>query len=233
MLPSKADLDSMYRFQTPPQEFQAWERREDAILKNYLGPGDHIGVPWSNTSGTPPISPTAEPIVRGNGHFLDLRRDSRYPGGYRFHGGTDYLTQVGDPIFAIAEGAITRVFIASADGARAGLTALEIRMNNGYTAQYLYVKPADEIARRIAARQFPIPVASGTVIGTSQDLHTLWKDKKGVTHPAYPMSVEQHLHLTLKDPNGRYVSPDGTGVLVMKKGERPKVESPRPRGKPH
>jgi murein DD-endopeptidase MepM/ murein hydrolase activator NlpD len=153
-LPSKADLDSVYRFQTPPQLMEAWERSEDRLLKDYLRPGDRIGLPWASP-GVPPVLPTVEGVIRASGYFLDVRRDPRYPGGYRFHGGTDYLTKVGDPIRAIAPGAITRTFIPSNEGAHAGLMAVEIHMNNGYTAQYLYIKPSAAIVAQIAAVSDP------------------------------------------------------------------------------
>lgn len=200
-------------------ELQDWERREGERLKLFVAPGDTLGLPWAYAASETKFANGTGEIRFPNGGFLSLRIDKKYPGGVRLHGGIDYVNKIGDAIFAPVSGTITRVI----QPGREGLTGLEIRTDRGYTAQVLYVAPSAELARALSRKERPT-VKAGQAIGTAQDLHAeVTRDGKRV--PVYPLSVPQHVHVTLKDSNGRFVSPDGQTVVVMRKGNKPIVES--------
>lgn len=157
-------------------------------------------------------------MIRDNGHFLDLRHDVRYPGHYRFHGGVDYIDKPGEKIYSIVTGTVTKTFCPSEQG----LIAIEVKTDQGYIAQTLYISPTPALLAALARHEHPI-IHAGDAIGTAQDIHMLVRDRNtGKLRPAYdPKTVPQHVHITLKDSQGRFVSPNGHEVLIMKKGNVP------------
>ena len=93
----------------------------------------------------------------------------------------------------------------------------------------LYIQPTPAILNQINKGQYPIIISAGSVIGTAQDLHVKYTDpKSGKIAQAYPDYVEQHVHVTLKDKDGHYVSPDGYQLVVMNRGEKPQATGPVP-----
>ena len=65
-----------------------------------------------------------------------------------------------------------------------------------------------------------VSIKAGEKIGFAQDLHMTVSDKAG-PRPADPLNVEQHVHVTIKDSQGRFISPDGKVIVIMKKGQVP------------
>lgn len=218
-VPSPSELATMDRLFGKAPEMQEWERREDQRLQLFLNPGDRLGLPWANAASETRYPNGTGEIRQSGGNFLDRRHDDRYPGGYRLHGGIDYLNNVGDAVFAPVTGTITRVVFPG----EPGLKGIEIRTDRGYTAQVLYLSPTPEIAAALERGEHPA-INAGRIIGMAQDLH-MPVDDHGKTRPAYPLNVPQHVHVTLRDAEHRFVSPDGRTVIVMRKGEAPIVES--------
>lgn len=214
--PSSSDLDAMQLVGKVP-EMQDWERKEDERIQTYLTAGQSVGLPWVNASKEV-RSPTKDGTIRPHAGFLDLRHDTRYPGNWRYHGGVDYLDKTGEEIYSIVTGTVTEVFQPS----EPGLLALRIKTDKGYVAETLYVNPTPELKAAID-RHERVTVQAGDKIGTAQDLHAMVTDPStGKLRPAYdPNKVPQHVHVTLKDSQGRFVSPDGKDVIVMKRGQVP------------
>lgn len=131
----------------------------------------------------------------------------------RFHGGVDYISKVGEPIFATMSGWIEREAHPYKEEDRRGLSGVIIRNERGYTSTIFYVEPTPEIRESLRT-----PTTDGitkdryrveagvTVIGHAQDLH-----------PIYPENVPEHVHVTMRDPLGHPVSPDGKIRLTKRK----------------
>lgn len=218
-IPNSSELAAMDKLFGKAPEMQDWERRESARLQLFLNPGDQIGLPWANAASETQFPNGTGEIRKPGGNFLDRRHDERYPGGYRLHGGIDYVNKVGDKVFAPVSGTVTRVIFPG----EPGLTGIEIKTDRGYTAQVFYIAPPPEVTAALGHHEHPW-IKAGGIIGTAQDLH-MAVDDHGTSRPAYPLDVTQHVHVTLKDSDGRFVSPDGRTVIVMRKGEAPIVES--------
>ncbi|UIN38450.1 M23 family metallopeptidase [Methylobacterium oryzae] len=209
-VPTEDELRKMERnFKTP--EMQEWERLEAKRSDSFfIKPGSKLGLPWKDAVAAY-HDPTPTGQIRKGGEFLDKRKDKDYPGGYRLHGGIDFLDKIGDPIFAITNGTVVGIAHVS------GLEGLIIKTSDGYTVQEFYFTPSESIRANLQ-RSGSVKVSAGEQIGTADDLHKLVK-RNGKMEPAYPPYVEQHVHVTVKDPKGLFVSPDGKMVLFMRKGD--------------
>lgn len=185
-------------------QIQTWEYEDQDVygIKRFLPPNTTIGEAWPNADRElkpPTKSGEIRPCCKGGGGgFLATRNDH---GHLRFHAGVDYVDHVGEKITAVMSGWVQRM----KNPGRPGLTGLLIVNDRGYTASIYYIKPTPEITKALQAEN-PIGVtkyryrveAGKTVIGTAQDLH-----------PDYPAEVPQHVHVTLTDPAGNAVAPDG------------------------
>lgn len=199
--PSDQRLTEMARsFQE--SQIRTWEYQDEDVygIRRFLLPNTVIGEAWPNAERElRPPTKTGE--VRacckgGAGGFLATREDH---GSIRFHAGTDYVNQAGDPIYAPMSGTVQRM----KNPGRPGLNGLLITNEKGYSASVYYVQPSKEIETSLKRSESkggrPFRVEAGkTVIGSAQDLH-----------PAYPADVPQHVHVTLQDPQGNPVAPDG------------------------
>jgi hypothetical protein len=178
-------------------QIQTWEYQDEDVygIRRFLLPDKTIGEAWPNAENElRPPTQTGEvrPCCKGGaGGFLATREDH---GSLRFHAGTDYVDKVGDPIFSPMTGWIERV----KNPGRQGMTGVLITNDRGYTASVYYIQPAQEISTALQRGEKVTVEAGKTVIGTAQDLH-----------PAYPADVPQHVHVTLEDPQGNPVAPDG------------------------
>jgi hypothetical protein len=221
-LPSVQELEAANRLLAPAPEIEPWERRLNEKTAVFLQPGDRIGLPWVGAASETRIPTKTGQIRIGLGEFLSSRKDSRYPNGRRFHGGIDYLKKVNDPVYAHVSGTIISIYPPS----EPGLLAIRIRTDRGYQGDLLYVTPSDDIRRKLDRKE-EIHVRAGDVIGTAQDIHMLVPDtsRPGQTKRAYPENVPQHVHASLRDPQGRYVSPDGKTTIIMHRGEVPIVNT--------
>ncbi len=201
-LPDGHDLAEMDRLFGPSVPLEDWEKRQADMLGDLLKPGDKIGLPWAGMlKDVHP--PAAAWNIRPDGQFMSYRDDSRYPNGRRWHGGLDVINKVGEDVYAIASGKIVRL----SNPGRNGMMGVEILTPSGYTISTFYVMPTLEIQAALNGRK-EIPVTAGQRIGTAQDLRL-----------AYPASVPQHVHVTVKDSEGRFVDPKGKDLLVMRRGE--------------
>lgn len=176
---------------------ETWEYEDQDVfgISRFLPPNKTIGEAWPGADKELK-PPTVSGRVRdccngGGGGFLATRNDR---GNIRFHAGVDYLTQVGEPIYAPTSGWVERV----KNPGRPGLYGVLIRNDKGYTASVYYVEPTREIRDALDNKQRFAVVAGKTIIGRAQNLH-----------PAYPDEVPQHVHVTLTDPQGNPVAPDG------------------------
>jgi hypothetical protein len=151
---------------------------------------------------------------RGGGGFLNPRSDN---GVVRFHGGVDYTVhRVGEPIFATMSGWVEREARPYKEEERKGLTGLILKNERGYTSTIFYIDPTPEIKNAlktptldgITKNRYKVE-AGETVIGHAQNLH-----------PIYPNDVPLHVHVTLRDPQGRPVSPDGK-IRITRKPKEP------------
>lgn len=195
------------------QRIRIWELKDNDFhgIRRFLLPDYTLGEPWPNMEREV-AAPTKTGAIRGagpqgSGEFLAPRQ--RKDGGVRFHAGIDYTTTVGEPIYSPISGTIVRV-----KAPRPGLLGLLIRNDRGYTASVFYVRPTPDILsalRKVTRDSQALRVVAGqTEIGRAQDLHKV-----------YPRSVPQHVHVTLEDPKGRVVAPNGR-VRITKAPSGPK-----------
>jgi len=183
-------------------------------LVRFLPPDYLLGDPWPATEGMI-MPPTKSGKVRlccegGGGGFLSPRKEPH--GTVRLHGGVDYVTTVGETIYAPIDGWIVRPKNPSGDSP---LTGILIQTPGGYTATLYYVALTSEIKAALKASPgsasgngagSALRVKAGeTVIGHAQDIHV-----------TYPEKVPMHVHMTLEDPSGRRVSPNGDAVIAPK-----------------
>lgn len=181
---------------------------EDAFgIRRFL-PADYVpGDPWPSDGG-PLAAPTASGEVRGKdakggGSFLAPRWDEKAE-RIRFHGGVDYATTPGEPIYAPISGYVVRY-----KNPRAGFKGLLLRTDNGYTASVFYVVPDRTIVDALKRGERVRVAAGQTAIGTAADVRTHYGPK-----------ITNHVHVTLEDPQSRRVSPDGSMVINwLKNGE--------------
>ena len=183
-------------------QIQTWEYQDNDVLgiKRFVQPDTPLGEAWPNASAEV-RPPTRSGEVRscctaGGGRFLALRNDH---GKLRFHSGTDFVTTAGEPILAPVTGVIERV----ASLGRVGLNRMSILGSEGFAATVYFVEPTAEM-RSALEKGHSVPVVAGqTVIGHAQKLQ-----------PAYPENVPQHVHLTLTDPKGNLIRPDGQAEMT-------------------
>lgn len=182
-------------------QIKTWEYEDQDVhgIRRFLPPDTVLGEAWPNAAQAlrpPTKSGAIRPLGKGgNGGFLAPRSDN---GKIRFHAGVDYLATPGEPIYAPASGSIERI----KNPGRPGLGGLLIVDPAGYSASVYYVEPTAEIKQRLSspgvqAEKFKVE-AGVTLIGHAQAIH-----------PAYPADVPNHVHVSLADPNGNPVSPDG------------------------
>jgi Peptidase family M23 len=194
-----------------PTPMEQWERDEDAAIPFFLKPGDQVGLPWAGMLHEVSYPNGDGAIRHPGGDFMDTRTDANYPDKWRFHGGIDFLNQAGGPVYAPSAGTIVRTF----QPTKPGTLAIEVRNAGGYTTQVLYLQPTQAIQDALTRKE-PITVHAGERIGVAQDAHRF-----------YPPNVPQHVHVTVKDSQRRFVSPDGKTVLFMQRGKPPaKMASP-------
>ena len=218
--PTNKDLKDLQIFAEGIEEHY-WEYDDSDIIgiRRFL-PADYVlGNPWPSSAGKL-MPPTLGGVIRGwgkkgGGYFLAPRGSKSV--GVRFHGGVDYITQVGDPILSPVTGYVLRM-----KNPNDKLQGLLIRTDNYYTASVYYVTPTPEIVNSfkhtsIHTLSTGIRVEAGkTIIGRAQDLHIY-----------YPVDTPQHVHVTLEDPDGWRVSPDAR--IVIKAPINPPI---RRKGKP-
>lgn len=185
-------------------EIETWEYEDQDVngIARFLPPDTVLGEAWPNaaTSLKPPTkSGQLRPCCGGGGGgFLATRFDK---GKLRFHAGADYATVVREEIYSPISGWVERV----KNPGKPGLMGLLLVNDKGYSASVFYIEPTQEIRDALARptldgvtkNRYKVE-AGKTVIGYSQDLH-----------PSYPANVPQHVHVTLTDPSGNPVSPDG------------------------
>jgi murein DD-endopeptidase MepM/ murein hydrolase activator NlpD len=185
-------------------QITTWEYQDQDVygIRRFLPPNTTIGEAWPNAEKElrPPTKPgEVRPCCKGGaGGFLATRNDH---GSIRFHAGTDYVDRPGDPIYAPMSGWVERI----KNPGRPGLSGLLVTNEKGYTASIYYVEPSKEIRNAlktptvdgVTKNRYRVE-AGKTVIGFAQDLH-----------PMYPADVPQHVHVTLTDPGGNPVAPDG------------------------
>lgn len=177
-------------------------------LQRFLPPDYHPGTPWPASEGAI-VPPTKSGELRGccaggGGGFLSLRKGKS--GDIRLHGGADYLTTFNEPIYAPIDGTIVRPKNPSHNSP---LTGVLIRSDGGYTATVYYVDLTPEI-KATFEDGVPYRVKAGeTLLGHAQDIHV-----------TYPKEVPNHVHVTLEDPDGRRVSPEGDAVIAPKQEDQ-------------
>ena len=201
--PTDQKLSEMAR-NLQESQIKTWEYEDEDVygIKRFLLPDTSLGEAWPDASknvASPTKSGEIRPCCKGGaGGFLATRNDK---GDLRFHAGTDYTAKVGEVIYAPVSGWVERV---KAPG-RPGLSGLLLVNDKGYSASVYYIDPTPEIKTALATptkdgitkNRYEVKAGS-TVIGHAQDLH-----------PAYPADVPQHVHVTLTDPQGNPVAPDG------------------------
>lgn len=160
------------------------------------------------------ISPTKTNIIRtkdgyGVGYFLSPRAISNKDGkrvGTRYHGGVDFVTTPGEPIYAPVSGTVLRVSNAYKKNSN-GLKAIVMITDFGHTVKILYTSPnrTIKIGRKIKV---------GQIIGVAQDLSVKFK-KKG------KKAMINHVHLTIIDSAGNRVSPSQDWVIKPRMPAKP------------
>ncbi|MCT2580922.1 hypothetical protein P3C33_27710 [Mesorhizobium sp. P16.1] len=201
--PSDQRLSEMAR-SLHESQIATWEYEDEDVygIRRFLLPDKTLGEAWPNAERElRPVTSSGEirPCCKGGGGgFLATRADH---GSLRFHAGVDYVNRAGDPLFSPMDGWVERI----KNPGRPGLSGLLIVNEKGYKASIYYVEPTAAIRQAISTKtvdgitknRFKV-TAGETVIGIAQDIH-----------PAYPADVPQHVHVTLEDPAGNPVSPDG------------------------
>jgi murein DD-endopeptidase MepM/ murein hydrolase activator NlpD len=205
--PSAKELDRMARIlNAGPPHYYEYDFEKVFGLERFM-PGNYkLGIPWPNSEG-PIAAPTREGIVRsrdkiGGGGFLAPRIDKK-TGAARFHVGIDYVAMPGQKIMSPVTGDIVR----TKNPGKAGLTGLEVKTAGGYVASIFYVAPTQEVSKAIAAggtEHRAMHVEAGkTVIGYAQDLSE-----------RYGQDITNHVHVTLQDPQGKYIDPEDPKIAV-------------------
>ncbi|KAA1012616.1 M23 family metallopeptidase [Paraburkholderia panacisoli] len=185
---------------------ETWEYEDNDVygIRRFVPPDTVIGEAWPDAAKELK-PPTQSGAVRQCGHegcggFL-ATRPATSGGGLRFHAGVDFLTKPGDPIYSPMNGWVER----PKNPGRPHMTGLLIKNSAGYEASIFYVQPSkailDSFSKGVApdgiSKRYPVK-AGETIIGYAQDLHV-----------DYPAGVPNHVHLSLTDPSGRPVAPDG------------------------
>ena len=199
--PKNKDLEEFAKFINRDliithEEIQAANDLSTLKVRRYLPGGYRLGAPWPDIDKVQP--PTKSGIIRGRdakaidggGNYLAIRYDNQL-NRYRYHAGTDYVTQPGEDIFSPVDGTIIRQ-----QRPRPELDGLLID-HSGYSASVFYVQPTGEIKEALR-RHETVRVTAGQKIGTAQDIRSV-----------YGTEMTNHVHVTLRDQTGRYVSPDG------------------------
>lgn len=131
----------------------------------------------------------------GSGAFGAVR-----DGGRRRHRGLDIVAAPGDQIRAPIAGVVTR--LGAAYEGRDGLTYVEIvNPSTHYRARLLYVGPAVEVGRDVAA---------GDIVGRAQDLTA-----------RYPDGMTNHVHVELTGRHGGAIDPQIVLPSVRTPDEKP------------
>lgn len=195
---------------------------QDAFGVDRFLPGkDRIGKPWPEAAGRL-ASPTRSGLIRdrdkaGGGGFLSLRSDSK-SGSVRFHAGEDYVAVPNERIFSPIIGTIERM----KNPGKRGLTGLLIRADSGHTLSIYYVAPTQAIQKtlsiapekRSVADIASLKVQAGeSVLGYAQDLTLPHRYGPGITN---------HVHVTLQDSDGKFISLSDSKVVIKPHEATPK-----------
>ena len=150
------------------------------------------------------ISPTESGVIRGkdkgglgSGTFLAKRTEAGKPD--RFHGGVDYNTEAGDPIYSPVSGVLHHVVTSVYKANNMNLTGLAIRSDDGHMVKLFYVAPSEKYFDGFRSG---VRVEAGEKIGTAQSLKY-----------RFGQDMTNHVHMQIEDENGRRVNPTGTVVI--------------------
>jgi len=131
------------------------------------------------------IAPLRESDSYGSGHFGASR-------GNRKHNGKDYACYPKSKILSPVEGKVTKIGYPYGDDP--SFRYVQITTKEGYNVRVFYVEQIVFVGSL---------VNQDDVIGLSQKL--------GDRYPAdkdHPLGITDHIHLEIKDLQGKYVNPD-------------------------
>ena len=104
-------------------------------------------------------------------------------GGTRYHAGLDFVAAPGEPVYAPAQGVVTRLGRAYSDPAKAGYKLIEIRTAGCWLTRIMYIAPA---VRAHAC------VAAGDLIGHAQNIAAAYPADDGT------LPMTNHVHLDVR-----------------------------------
>jgi hypothetical protein len=174
------------------------EDRDVHKFRRFLLPNAKLGMGFPEKEKLVP--PTKSGEIRpccekgGGGSFLTDRLDKTQ---LRFHGGTDYLTKPGEPIYATIDG-----WVEMRKDPRKEFQGLVLRNKEGYRVSIYFVELTPEIDKALKDKSRYEVKAGETVLGKAEDLH-----------PVYPPEVPNHIYVIMSDPKGNPIDPSGKILL--------------------
>ena len=174
------------------------EDRDVHKFRRFLLPNAKLGMGFPEKEKLVPPTKSGEIRqccqVGGGGGFLVDRLDKTK---LRFHGGSDYITKPGEPIYATIDG-----WVEMRKDPRKEFQGLILRNKDGYRVSLYFVEISPEIDKALKDKKRFEVKAGDTVLGKAQDLH-----------PVYPAEVPNHVHVVMSDPKGNPIDPSGKILL--------------------